>query len=236
MWRALSHIFHLNEGAKESAPAAVVISMERHHKRYIQTRQRLLNSGVRSVTRFLGIDGFDDDSVKIFESMRIVMSDQLAKGPAGCAASHISIYKRMIDRGVEELLIFEDDAVPCVDFVKKLDELKSKMRDYDMVLLGHQKPYDPSRGVICDEHTFCLHGYLMRLKGARALVEYVNANTLDVPIDVIIRENRVPAIRIGIVNLKADFTESVVEDRSHGLVGQSWRAGSTMHARSLTSH
>ncbi len=210
--------------------------MERHSERYTETRQRLLKSGVKSVTRFVGIDGFDDNSVKIFESMRIVMGDQLANGPAGCAASHISIYKRMIDRGVRELLIFEDDAVPCVDFVQKLDKLRPKMRDYDMVLLGHQKPYDPALQTICEEHTFCLHGYLMRLKGARALVDYVDANSLDVPIDVIIRENRVPAIRIGIVNAKADFSESVVEDRSHGLVGQSWRAGSTMHARSLTSH
>ena len=76
----------------------------------------------------------------------------------------------------------------------------------------------------------------MRLDGAHALVKYVNANSLAVPIDVIIRENRVPSIRIGIVNAKAEFAEDVLEDRSHGLVGQSWRVGSTMHARSLASH
>lgn len=50
----------------------------------------------------------------------------LTKGEIGCAISHINIYKKMIDEGIEYALVLEDDAVVPKNLEKTINEIIHK--------------------------------------------------------------------------------------------------------------
>ena len=61
----------------------------------------------------------------------------LTKGEIGCALSHLSIYKRMIEEQLEIALILEDDISFNFNYVKLTSLIKKMPPDWECILLGH---------------------------------------------------------------------------------------------------
>lgn len=79
-----------------------------------------------------------------------------------CKKGHQTIMKQAIDDGVNNLLIFEDDALFVEDFNAKLADVYNKIpADWDMFYLGawhlHFKPY--TEGVVKMVENYSAHAY-----------------------------------------------------------------------------
>lgn len=94
-----------------------VVSIERNVARR-EALQRDLE-GV-SLTYIPGIDGHALSEAELREHYddelaRRTYGRSLSPGQIGCALSHRAIYRDVVERGLERVLILEDDAVPCVE-------------------------------------------------------------------------------------------------------------------------
>ncbi|WP_010628756.1 glycosyltransferase family 25 protein [Halomonas sp. KM-1] len=64
----------------------------------------------------------------------------LNKGEIGCAISHIQLYERMVEQGLEEVIILEDDAQPSEGFMQTLREMLSALpKRAEIAFLHHGK-------------------------------------------------------------------------------------------------
>ncbi|SEG44951.1 glycosyltransferase family 25 protein [Billgrantia desiderata] len=64
----------------------------------------------------------------------------LNKGEIGCAISHIQLYERMVEQGLEEAIILEDDAQPVEGFRETLLTLLARLPTRaELVFLYHGK-------------------------------------------------------------------------------------------------
>lgn len=64
------------------------------------------------------------------------------RGAWGCFQSHLAIWREALDRGQESVLVFEDDAVFCTDFPRRVGVfLDSVPDDWDQIYLGGQHIY-----------------------------------------------------------------------------------------------
>lgn len=61
------------------------------------------------------------------------------RGEIGCALSHLSIYKEIVENNYERVLILEDDAMINPRFVHKLSDVRSFIPDdYDLIYWGYR--------------------------------------------------------------------------------------------------
>ena len=119
----------------------------------------------------------------------------LTGGEMGCLLSHRSIYEKMIEEGLETVLVFEDDVIIHDDFPVVLEALLSSSIDYDLVrFLGSPKVATLTQrpvAQLCGEYTLnrlCTtpggaHAYLINQNGARKLLKHTEYNWL--PIDTL---------------------------------------------------
>jgi len=70
----------------------------------------------------------------------------LSPGEIGCALSHLKVYQKIADEGIEEAVILEDDAVMGTDFVDVLRNRDLFPEDWMIVQLDHETTYMFSRG------------------------------------------------------------------------------------------
>ncbi len=100
----------------------------------------------------------------------------LTKGEIGCAISHINIYKKMIDEGIEYALVLEDDAVVPKNLEKTINEIihKDIKKNRNVYLLSEVISYIKNRKLhtnIYSAYDACgAHGYLINLKAAKKLL------------------------------------------------------------------
>lgn len=74
---------------------------------------------------------------KILDLVHVTAVDTRPNGIEGCYRSHLKVLEQA-DRWQSPLLIIEDDAIPCEDFVNRLALfLKQLPTDWDIFMLGH---------------------------------------------------------------------------------------------------
>lgn len=123
---------------------------------------------------------------------------EMTKSEIGCALSHLSVYKQMIDQNIEIAIVFEDDIQIEKGFTSIMNTIKKLPSDWELVLLGyhrggveHKKTISSSRykRKITDKYTLVRlirlglgsYGYLINLQGAKKLVKQLE--TIKKPID-----------------------------------------------------
>jgi len=130
---------------------------------------------------------------------------ELALPELGCALSHRSIYKKMIDNNIKEALILEDD----IEFDNKLLGLLSKKslfpKNWELVLLGHhtgsssylstrssiwwkKNLYNDFNLKIPSEVSKGTYGYLINQNGAKKLFDELRE--IKMPIDHYTGDNK----------------------------------------------
>jgi len=126
------------------------------------------------------------------------VNHRLSKEEIGCALSHISIYKTMIENKIPVALILEDDIDIGVDIGLLLDQLILFTENWHTILLGHHsissrtrptkgskwrvtKLSTPYKLLFPCEVSGGTYGYLINLEGAKKLLSELS--NLDKPID-----------------------------------------------------
>lgn len=100
-------------------------------------------------------------------------------GAWGCRCSHLSIWKKCIEDGVKNVLIFEDDCIFDRDFEKKSKEFISNLpNNWDMAVFGGQlfsqsRPIKINENVRRINHWGRTHAYALNQKILKDLIEYI---------------------------------------------------------------
>lgn len=133
---------------------------------------------LRDVRFFDGVDG-----------AALEQTGTLKPGEAGCAASHMRLWARLLAAGAPAL-VFEDDARPAPGFPERLaDVLPHVGEDVDVVFLGHCAE---GRGALVapglrrSVHPRCTHAYLLTPRGVLTLARWAArtpVHRLPTPID-----------------------------------------------------
>jgi glycosyl transferase, family 25 len=89
----------------------------------------------------------------------------LAAGTAGCALSHLNVYKRIIADGLDEALVLEDDLMLPADLARVADAVAGQLVGAEVVLLSYDSP-DPVK---------------MSIEG---LIHLPSSRVLALPIDI----------------------------------------------------
>ena len=112
------------------------------------------------------------------------------KGVIGCALSHYNLWKRLLnDDNNNYYCIFEDDITFVDNFKEKLEKVLS-IFDGDFCLIGGGSMNVPNINISklniierTEKIVDCLFGYIVTKNGAKKMIEYINANSIHVPID-----------------------------------------------------
>jgi GR25 family glycosyltransferase involved in LPS biosynthesis len=127
-----------------------------------------------SAERFAAVDG--RDFKKEYPS---------SPGNNGCTLSHYFLIERARILGLDNVLIFEDDADLIQHFMIHLQDCINDLPgNWDMLLLGasHKAPLIPVTDKICRvQESYCTHAYLLRSTMFDLVIE--NFKRLDVPVD-----------------------------------------------------
>lgn len=160
-------------------------------------------------SKYSAIDGLnlkmDDDIKKIFKipsnfiGKRLQITHEWRIGVLGCALSHISLWKELVSGSCSTYIILEDDAELCDNFDTKITKIFYDLRndnDWDLLYLGiGENCYNESFGdyLICDnimklakrlrKYGSGTFGYCISKKGATKLLEYIDKNGIQQPID-----------------------------------------------------
>lgn len=122
----------------------------------------------------------------------VAMQEPITPGQIGCALSHVSVYRRMIDGNVPVALILEDDIDMDPGFPVVLERAAAFMDPLKRQVLVFSAwkdgRHDPLPGIVEESRLFCADAYCITLPAARLLAE-IN-NPVIVPADEFERWHR----------------------------------------------
>lgn len=162
-----------------------LIYLKRKPERLNNARKELNNIGINNYIEFEGTDGWIVENDNIFLQHGIDKSLCDRKGLAGCACSHIRIWKEIIDKNIPWTIVFEDDVHFHPNFLEFLETyLKNIPENADIVYLGYHNAC--CKTVVNKYFTrgscACTHAYIVSLSGAKTLLNVVDS--LKGPIDM----------------------------------------------------
>lgn len=119
-----------------------VISLERDESKRISAFSQL--DGIRN--RVNWVKGIEGKSLVISEHVdaekcKKTISRNLTAGEVGCALSHISAYKEIIEKSLDYGVVFEDDIVIEKGFSESVLDIILTKIDFDILLIGHHPRY-----------------------------------------------------------------------------------------------
>lgn len=169
-----------------------VISLPNDKQRLLPLSNSLLESGITYI-KYYAVDG---NTLNLSEYPHAIGA-KMRRGSLGCFLSHLNLWK-IVESGDDEIvLILEDDANICRNFVDVLSNyIRNIPDDWDIVYLG----YHNLKGTRYNTHFYKpvlenkkginagFFGYLVRKKTVANLIKKVTP-IKNVYIDVVIREN-----------------------------------------------
>jgi len=81
-----------------------------------------------------GFDGKNSDAENNYDKLKMEKFNKLKLGEIGCFISHIRIYEYMINNNIELMLIMEDDAIFCDNFINKFDLIKTELENKQNII------------------------------------------------------------------------------------------------------
>ena len=165
-----------------------VINMDKNPERYAYVEQQLQTLGMTQYTRWPALDGFNA-TPETFAAHGITPGFMKRKGLAGCAGSHIALWRHIRDNQLPWCLILEDDVHFHPDFVPLFREYWQHVPQQAKIIFpGHccawivQRRHMPINLAI----PLCLHSYLLSFEGAQMLLDGILPVHND--IDVVLRD------------------------------------------------
>jgi glycosyl transferase family 25 len=106
---------------------------------------------------------------------------ELSRGEIGCALSHAGMWQRMMNEGIDEVLILEDDVVLGEMFIRVLQDRSRLPDDWELINFMTDVPQLPIGQPVCDIYRVCRFegfanrtgAYLINRRGAEKLLKHV---------------------------------------------------------------
>lgn len=195
----LSNAVKIQTSKHDNFPPVFVINMEKQEKRRLHMSGILQQFGFD----FSFINATDGNRINIAKSpfydrrkrMRYFGRDMLP-AEIGCSLSHRTCFRKMLEDGLQHVLILEDDVVFEKDFPEILSKVMEHAEYWDILrFVGSKKLYKKgSRKLVAlnDNYHLCrlptapggAHAYIINRKAALKLLEMTEKNW--VPIDTIL--------------------------------------------------
>lgn len=174
-----------------------VLAINHSQEKYDDIQRRLGQLGLASTVSYEIINGHNGqvdelpDGFAAYENWAIPNSwndwwkDPVTPGGMGCAISHINVWQKMIDEGVERALILEEDFYA----VKPLRDLKEpENTNFDWAMLGRYVFDEQENKTISDQWvypglSYCTHAYVLTNRGAHRLLNDFNYRQNIIPLD-----------------------------------------------------
>lgn len=156
-----------------------LINLKHRKDRLDKSRKRLLDAGFVNIIIFEAVDGSDGDALK--NGWKHLGNPKLTTthnsdftsnvGKQGCAISHLSIWKYIINKKIPYMHIFEDDILfhPNWSTLAPL-YYKNTPKNIDMLYMGSQFNGD-TKYHIFKGASFCTHAYFLTYNGAKKLFD-----------------------------------------------------------------
>lgn len=172
-----------------------VVNLDRHPDRLASINKQLGDLGL-PYQRISAVDGnkltqLELDTVYDPVLCKRLLGRELARGEIGCAMSHLSICRQMVDESIEVACVLEDDAQLNPALPSILDALECFGKDQKPIvcLLTHvgrytdwgAMPINSTHRICKTVHAFCTHGYVINRAAAKALLEH--NHKINHPID-----------------------------------------------------
>lgn len=165
-----------------------VINLDRKPERYQYTKEQLDQLGIKNYQRWSAVDGFkvsDEEMLKDKISPHLI---KCGRGLAGCAASHLRLWKHIANNKLGWSLILEDDVHFHPEFMKLFHQYWKKVPVLTKVLfVGYWDAPLLSQQMVTKQSVLCLHGYMINHESAQYLLD--NLPMMDKPIDIVVQEH-----------------------------------------------
>lgn len=154
-----------------------LVNMDRNSERLVAADAQLKSLGV-SYERFSAVDGatlsFEVRKAAVNRfRWRCAVGRSVRVGEIGCAMSHYSIYRRMIEEGIPVVCVLEDDVVLADAFpeqLKRVEEWVNPDLPQVVLLSNHTPQTAEGPAIVPAERDMYTEGYVLTLPAARALL------------------------------------------------------------------
>jgi GR25 family glycosyltransferase involved in LPS biosynthesis len=157
-----------------------VINLDRNPERWSTCQARLKEAGFSNFERVSAVDALDKDALAaawnelgnpLFASWDTEFVSY--PGKQGCFLSHVRLWKEMVDKGIEQMVVFEDDVLFHKDWLQLAPQYcKSTPKDFEVLYLGAQFEFTSThhidRGPV-----FCTHAMVLTLGGVKKLLKLI---------------------------------------------------------------
>ena len=146
-----------------------------------------------------GFDGRNFENESEFEKNMLKNFTCLSLGEIGCFISHIRVFQKIVDEGIQIALIMEDDAIFCKDFSTEYAKVIREIpENTDILYIGgrFEAGFKMSSGQRISErivrHTNLVndydadrtaHAYIVSLRFAKYILEQFNSTSISVALD-----------------------------------------------------
>jgi GR25 family glycosyltransferase involved in LPS biosynthesis len=156
-----------------------LINLERSKDR-LEFQQKQFKEHGLEFTRIDAVDGRKDIS-NLTNGLKLSHHwSGMSNGQRGCGLSHVSILKKMVAENIPAVFVMEDDVVLCENFCDEFekffhhDDLK-----YDIIYVGNQNGGSDLNRLLStnqirvNKPTFCTHGLIYTLQGAKNILNHI---------------------------------------------------------------
>lgn len=134
------------------------------------------------------IDAVNGKILNDNELPQYIKSGSLRPGQIGCFMSHVNLWKRLNENNQKSpSIVLEDDAQIAIN----LEKIKRLPNEFDIIFLGHcaeeerDKIFNAGNGIEMQKSVYprCTHGYIVSQRGAWKLINLMEGNEHDLPVD-----------------------------------------------------
>lgn len=221
-----------------------LICLKRKPERIENARKEFEKAGIKNHIEFEGTDGWFTTEEE-FKKIGIGKELCKRKGLAGCASSHIRVWREIVQKKIPWSIIFEDDIHFHPNFLTLCNAYtKNIPSNVDIFYLGYCCPNIQSSTTYAHRGTaMCLHAYMLSYQGAVNLLKYTLPMNQPVDIAMILYYKKCPN-KSSFVNTRTKIgniipvrykNQNGERYKFHGIVFQNHEdCGSTIHASHTT--
>lgn len=175
---------------ESSAPSAFnfpifVINLDRKPERYEYVKNQLDNLGLTKYERISAVDGFQITREEL-ASYGLNYDFTERRGLAGCAASHIKVWRHIADKKLDWCLILEDDAHFHPEFLQLFPQYWNQVpKDAKIVFPGYCTDENGLSSLVVQKSVLCTQAYMISWREAQYLLDHLLpvGNPIDIVID-----------------------------------------------------
>jgi GR25 family glycosyltransferase involved in LPS biosynthesis len=157
-----------------------VVSIDRCIERFQFAYKNISEAGFQNISRFKGVDATVDN---LDEAWAVHGSPKLNekdtefvyewKGKQGCMLSHLHLWKQIIEKKIERVVVFEDDVRFHSEWSHYAPEfIKNTPDNYHILYLGSQIELH-TQHPIAIVPVYCTHAYVITYEGAKHLYNLI---------------------------------------------------------------